>query len=78
MMKIANEICRDKSQLYLDRKWQGYNTSQLQQVFLCCDKVFNMGPAKGRISFETTFRVHNKGQQDSIATKIFSVATNKT
>ena len=29
---------------------QGYNISQLRQVFLCCEKVFSMEPAQGKIS----------------------------
>ena len=48
-MKIANELCREKKELCCDKVWQGYNTSQLRQVFLCCDKVFSIGPAQGRI-----------------------------
>ena len=84
-MKIADELYRDKRRLCCDRVWQGYNTSQLRQVFLCCDKVFNIGPAQGRISIATRklcrdikFRVHNKGLQDFVVTKNFSVVTNKT
>ena len=33
--RLINELCRD-------RKWHEYNTSQLRQMFLCCDKVFSV------------------------------------
>ena len=69
--RLTDELYRDKRQLCRDREWQEYNTSQLRQVFLCCDKVFSMEPTQGRIYVATkkscrdiTLRIHNKEQQN--------------
>ena len=78
IMKIADELCHDKRRLCRDRIWQGYNTGQLQQVFLCYKKVFSIGPAQGKICRDIKSKVHNKGKQDFVATNKFSVATVKT
>ena len=37
-MKIADELCYDKRRLCHDKVWQGYNTSQLRQVFYVATK----------------------------------------
>ena len=76
-MKIKDELCHDKRRLCRDRVWQGYNTSQLRQVLLCCDKVFSIGPAQGRIyvvTMKTLSRHKMKrteiSQDKFVATKI--------
>ena len=45
-----DELCHDKRKFCHDRQYQEGNTSKLRQVFLCCDKVFNIKPTQGRIS----------------------------
>ena len=83
-MKIADEFCHDKRRFCYDRVWQGYNISQLKQVFICCEKVFNIRLAQEKflsqqrkLYHDIKFRVHNKGQQDFVVTKKFSGAINK-
>ena len=77
-IKIEDGLYRDKRQQCHDRKWQGYNTSQLRQLFLYYDKVSSMVPAQGRIfCCDITFKVHNEEQQDLVVTKIIYVATKK-
>ena len=62
----------------------GYKHKSAATSVLCYDKVFNMGPTQGRIFVATRklchnikFKVHNKGQQDFVKTKMVSVAKKK-
>ena len=51
----------DKRRFCRERKYQEGNTSQLRQVFLCCDKVLRTKPAQEGFSIATqkTLSRHN-------------------
>ena len=63
--RLTDELCRDKRQFYRDRNCSDYNTSKLRQVFLCCDKVFNIKPAQGRIVVATKKILSQHSNQNS-------------
>ena len=60
-----DKLCREKRQFYRDKKYQKGNTSQLRQVFLCCDIVSIIKPTQERTAVATKKIMSQHDSQNS-------------